>query len=39
MRAWIRDAPSFKSGIAMPPFRSLSTRDVEAQAAYLQSLR
>ncbi|HEU5306188.1 MAG TPA: cytochrome c oxidase subunit II [Acidimicrobiia bacterium] len=39
MRAWIRDAQSFKSGIAMPPFRSLSTRDVDALASYLESLR
>jgi cytochrome c oxidase subunit 2 len=39
MRAWIRDAQSFKSGIATPPFRSLSTRDVDALASYLESLR
>jgi cytochrome c oxidase subunit 2 len=39
MRAWIRDAQFFKSGIAMPSFRSLSDSDVAAVAAYLESLK
>jgi cytochrome c oxidase subunit 2 len=39
MRAWIRDAQSFKPGIVMPSFRSLSERDIDALAAYLESLR
>jgi cytochrome c oxidase subunit 2 len=39
MRAWIRDAQSFKPGIAMPSFRNLSESDVAALAAYLESLR
>jgi cytochrome c oxidase subunit 2 len=39
MRAWIRDAQSFKSGISMPTFHSLSDADVAALAAYLESLK
>jgi cytochrome c oxidase subunit 2 len=39
MRAWIRDAQSFKSGISMPSFGSLSDRDVASVAAYLESLK
>jgi cytochrome c1 len=39
MRAWIRDAQSFKSGIAMPSFGSLSDSDVAALTTYLESLK
>jgi cytochrome c oxidase subunit 2 len=39
MRAWIRDAQSFKSGISMPSFGSLSNADVAALATYLESLK
>jgi cytochrome c oxidase subunit 2 len=39
MRAWIRDAQAFKSGISMPSFGSLSDVDVAALAAYLESLQ
>jgi cytochrome c oxidase subunit 2 len=39
MRAWIRDAQSFKSGISMPSFGSLSDVDVTALAVYLESLQ
>ncbi len=39
MRKWIRDAPSFKSGIVMPSFRSLSDHDLSALTAYLESLK
>jgi cytochrome c oxidase subunit 2 len=39
MRAWIKDAQHFKSGISMPSFSSLPARDVDALVAYLESLR
>jgi cytochrome c oxidase subunit 2 len=39
MRAWIRDAQSFKSGISMPSFHNLSESDVAALATYLESLK
>jgi cytochrome c oxidase subunit 2 len=39
MRKWIRDAQSFKSGISMPSFGSLSDADVAAVTAYLESLK
>jgi cytochrome c oxidase subunit 2 len=39
LRAWIRDAQSFKSGISMPSFRSLSDADVAALVTYLESLK
>jgi cytochrome c oxidase subunit 2 len=39
MSQWIRDAPSIKSGIGMPSFRSLSDADLSALTTYLESLK
>lgn len=39
LEAWIHDAPSLKPGIVMPSFRTLSSRDVRAIVAYLESLK
>jgi cytochrome c oxidase subunit 2 len=39
LERWIRDAPSIKPGIKMPPFTSLSDRDIADIAAYLASLK
>jgi cytochrome c oxidase subunit 2 len=39
LERWIRDARSVKPGIIMPPFRSLSDREIADIATYLESLK
>jgi cytochrome c oxidase subunit 2 len=39
MARWIRNAPGMKPGALMPAFDTLSDAEVQALAAYLQSLR
>jgi cytochrome c oxidase subunit 2 len=39
LERWIEDAPREKTGIRMPPFRSLPAVDITALAQYLESLK
>jgi cytochrome c oxidase subunit II len=39
LEQWIRDAPSIKPGVLMPPFLALSDREVATITAYLESLK
>ena len=39
LERWIRNAPSVKPGVLMPPFLTLSDREVSDMVAYLESLK
>jgi cytochrome c oxidase subunit 2 len=39
LRLWIRDAPTVKPGVLMPPFRGMTEDDVRALADFLMTLQ
>jgi cytochrome c oxidase subunit 2 len=39
LRLWIRDAPTVKPGVLMPPFRGMTEEDVRALADFLMTLQ
>jgi cytochrome c oxidase subunit 2 len=39
LRLWIRDAPTVKPGVLMPPFRGMTEEDVRALADFLTTLQ
>ena len=39
LRAWVSDADAVKPGVLMPPFTSLSDKDVDALVRYLDGLK